>query len=110
MNEVGPFDFINEINSSYIGFGGAIVVLSLFCFFNRKHLVVTEIFFVSVFIYAASLGTGIGLDGTVTDRNSALIAGLWAPMVYSLLATILIRRFVPLIKPEKTDLDHFIDQ
>jgi hypothetical protein len=103
------FDFFHGISSTYIGFGGAVIVLLSFYFFNRKYLQITYLPWIFMPIYIISLGAGVGLNGTVSDRNSALIAGLWAPIICSLLVTIIIRRFVPILEPEKTDLDHFID-
>ena len=106
----GLFSFLDEIHSSYIGFGGGVIFFVLFFGINYHYADwFTRIFF-GIVLYGFSLGLGVAVDGSVEDRTAAFVAGFWAPLVLFSLATILLRRAFPIQKEDPSNYDHLIDQ
>lgn len=85
-------ELLENLNRSYIGFGGGIPFLCLFIYMNLRYLSMSTLLFISIFIYGLSLGIGIAIDGFLSDFQSALTAGIYAPILFSFITTLFIRR------------------
>lgn len=73
-----------------IGFGGPIIFIVIFILKNRKHLTVTTGTIYSLVIYVLSIGTGIAM--TTIMGGGAIYAGVFAPIFYVALFTIIVRK------------------
>lgn len=104
--------FLEGFRDSEIVFFGAIPFILLFGLFNYKNLSLSSFLFIGGLIYVLSLGTGVGLGETGlvdNDTEGACVAGLWAPIVYSILMTIVLHKTNIISTQSHSDLDHFID-
>ena len=104
-----PF-FLENLKSVEIGFGCGIIILLAIVLIHRKAIGWSSLL-VAGFIYVLSLGTGIGMmdTGFVKDRGSAPIAGIWAPLTFSVFVSIIIQKTSLLSKENKSDIDHLIE-
>ncbi len=104
-----PF-FLENMKSGEIGFGCGIIILLAFVIILRKTIGWSSLL-VALFIYGISLGTGIGINeaGFIKDRGSAAIAGIWAPLVYSVIIGLFIQKTSVLSQNRKSDIDHLIE-
>jgi len=95
--------------SSEVAFGGPVPILVIFLAINWRVLnVIGKISFLVV-TYVISIGTGIlsAMYLEVEDFNSAVIAGLIAPLVYSLAFSVLFKytsnRFLRIFRNETSN-------
>jgi len=112
MNTTGPLSFLQDIDSGIIGFGFGIPILLAFILINSRRLHWGNTLIIAIVIYVVSLFTGIGLDGAmgISDRMSAIVAGFFAPFIYSTIVTILIFIYVNKGEEKKDLFDHLIDR
>lgn len=103
----GP-SFLDCIDAGIVGFGGGAFLLSFFGLMAYKRLGKELTILVVILLYGLSIGTGIGLDGTVSDRASAFIAGFWAPMIYGTIFTVLVYVYCKPSPKEMSNYDHLL--
>ncbi|BDS12570.1 hypothetical protein [Aureispira anguillae] len=100
--------FLDGIPAFVLGFGGAFLIVLLFIAFHKYKIGYGASLGLALFIYACSIGTGIGLTGPLEDRTAAFVAGFWSPTIYSLMITVLVRIFYKGPKKESSNYDHLI--
>ncbi len=101
--------FLDEIDSTIIGFAFPVIWLVLFYLFLRKRGRFLEFIPIIGGIYVASIGIGIFADGAVSDRMSAIVAGIYAPILICFLTSIyIIRNWAVIDEPDELS-DHLID-
>lgn len=72
-----------------LGFGGPIIFIVIFLLINKKHLTGTSGTIYSLAIYVLSIVTGIAM--TTIMGGGAIYAGVFAPIFYVVLFTIVVR-------------------
>jgi uncharacterized membrane protein len=100
----------------WIGFVGAVPILVVFCVFNRNILNVSGFVVISILIYGMSLFTGIMSNemGLAGNMESAIVAGFGAPIVYSIILSLLLKTntkklISPLTKQSEIEQEDVLD-
>jgi hypothetical protein len=104
-----PF-FLENVHSSTIGFGGGLIILSIFGLLHYKNFQLYKLFYL-VLLYGISIGIGVGLAelGALNDRSSAAVAGVWAPIFSCICSQLYLYIYKRSSINKLNDLDHFID-
>jgi len=73
-----------------IGFGGPLIFILFFLLVNKKYLSISSAVTYSILIYVLSVASGIGI--TVLIGGGAIYAGVIAPIFYTILFSVIVRR------------------
>lgn len=110
MEQQSLFEMLlGNFDSMTIAIGFPIPFLLFFIRFNYAKIPsIGRLFFFAFLIYGISIITGMtsGMAGWLGDKPSAVLAGVIAPILYSVLTTGLINRWY---QPKKELTDHLID-